>query len=1392
MDLSNSKITFHKYQGKNFQELAYEITNKDKKYLNIFSKFLTNAKISDDKKTEVQSFLNYFYNDYNKPKVIIEKPKELWIPDTYTIQCNIKHISHIFHISDVHIRLYNRRKEYQEVFQKLYNLLESKITPNHIIVITGDLLHSKNNLSPECILITQNFLMKLASLAPTLLIAGNHDALLTNSQREDSITAITENIIIPNFYYLKNSGVYFIANLAIAVSSLLDNKWVFANTFTLPENFTHKIALYHGGVGIVDTGVGHRLRGEKLIEDFDGFDYVLLGDIHKFQFLDTEQKRIAYASSLIAQNFNEWNSTHGTLHWDLFTQNHCYYPIENNYGFFVFNLINNKVLIQDEEINPDTILNYLIHSSIIVKLNIKNCTHDFISKINHIVKSSSNDVKIIQNFLGNTIENKSEVIYDSSSLQNLLSEHIRTNNPTINDDELNFILEKYNQLSVDAEINNEHNISRWELIDLEFSNLFSYGQNNYINFSRFTSENPIGIIAPNSHGKSSLIDIILFTLFTKFSRSRGTGVSKDIININCTTFSSKLRFKIGSDIYIIHKEGKREQSDKIKIHKNEFYKENSGEILTDEDRKKTDKVINELIGTYDDFIFTNVQLQSRSSSFKEMTDKERKEYLYKVLKLNIWNEIVKKIAEHTKPLKSSISYLEKSLENKSSESLIEKVQEIQMNIYLIQDKIEQQLYEKEINLEKIESLRENLHNIQENKIQSELEMLQEEISKNNIKNLQEKIKELSQKKNYSKEEREKIIKDYQTQQLYITNLEKEVKPLQSLIPVSNLWKKIPYQNVNPTNILQIIKNEKLEINNQKTKLINMETNLKSTKEEYENIKDKLQQQKNNLEIYQNKIKEITKESNKQEIKLNLKSKIKEKDVVQTKIRNFTEQLEYWKQQESQYLMWKNEENIRKELEFKIKEKQNLEKILKSLETHEYDPKCKFCIKNPIVKQKKEKESELKTLKELISSTKISIHNEQGLLLEEEYEKSKEAQTKLTEKVLKLSYLENQITKLEIELEKENQIELQKKENENNQKIIYEIKLSISSLSEELSIKSTNIKEVEFKAKKNEIETAELQFNQYHEIILEIIEIDSKNEQIKKENEIINNLKQKIDIAKQDFESDIAIKYNQLPHAEIEIKLEISQLENKLQQEEYKYKENTKKIEILTTNLELIKENKKIRENISNFQQKITKNDNQIAKLNENVGTQHQQLNQLLKEKELYNQQFIELANKRNEYKLYQILEQSLGKDGLPLTILKNYLTPITESINNIISPFISRVIKLHVDNDDLIMDSFPTSGAEKSVYIHGGMESFILDIAFKITLSNFAKLPKCDFLFLDEGISAFDGERLSNINTLFNFIKRYFSKTILITHIDSVKESITEKINIVKENNFSKVVCEYT
>ena len=59
--------------------------------------------------------------------------------------------------------------------------------------------------------------------------------------------------------------------------------------------------------------------------------------------------------------------------------------------------------------------------------------------------------------------------------------------------------------------------------------MFSYGQNNEINFSKF--DNIIGIFGQNKIGKSSILDILLYCLFDKCSR--GNKIS-DILNKNET------------------------------------------------------------------------------------------------------------------------------------------------------------------------------------------------------------------------------------------------------------------------------------------------------------------------------------------------------------------------------------------------------------------------------------------------------------------------------------------------------------------------------------------------------------------------------------------------------------------------------------------------------------------------------------------------------------------------------------------------------------------------------------------------------------------------------------------------------------------------------------------
>ena len=1378
MNYSNYKFSFDKYKNKTFIEVAKEIITKDEKYISIIGKTIVNPKISAEKKKEFQNFLEFFHNHFlkNKDSIMEEVEAEVVLlpPKSASADIIIKQtndtISHIVHISDIHIRLYNRQKEYADIFQKLFQKIKEikAEIPNLIIIITGDLLHSKNILSPESILITQQFLQRLAEITTTILIAGNHDALLTNNQREDSITAITKNIEIPNFHYLKYSGVYIYENLAIAVNSIIDNKWIVARDIQMRDTTTHTVALYHGSVGLCETGVGFRMRGEKLVDDFAGYDYALLGDIHKFQFMDPEGKRIAYASSLIAQNFSEWNHPHGLLLWDLFEGNHKYHEIPNTFGFFVFNLHNNELFLEKEAVQIQDIPTHIQHleSGINLKLNINQCSPDFIASVNYVVKKTIRDARIIHNYMTDeddrrpTSGNATAPIGGTNQLNmthgEILAQYLAETYKTLKPEDAEYIIEKYNQYHIDAEIANDRELAHWELIDIEFSNMFGYGPNNYIDFSRFNSnsQSPIGIIAPNSHGKSSLIDIILFTLFTKFSRTRGTGVSKDIINIHCNNFKTKLNFKIGSDKYTILKEGKRELSEKIKITKNEFYKINeTGEtiLLTDEDRKKTDKVIQDLIGSYDDFIFTNVQLQNNTNSFKEMTDKERKEYLYKVLKLDIWNNIIKMITDITRPLRNTITFLEKSTENKSRDDYDCKIKGIDDELKALGDAIQEDKLKKEGFVDEMEKLRNNLGpNIGENYNVEKMEMENKSMS-DSIKKKRNEISYVSSRIKESEEKLEELQLILREDEI-IKKYDEQSQNIPPFISTQHLRKRMKI-NIEPEEIIKDAdsKVDKKEIDN-----------LKKLYDEYYTLKIEYASKLYKMTTKDENILKI--ETSGDDIKQTLKAKTKELGIVNKKITVFSQE----------YETYKRNEEIHKKYQVLFVKKRDVLDFIKALESHEYDPKCIYCVKHPTVKQKMEKEKELmnieKEMKEIRSAKNLVDFDFEGA--NESYIQSMaELKEKLEEKKFKKITLEASIAKMELEIEKEVNI-LEKQEDIKNKLAENKgIQLKIDKLVVDLSELQGRIKRME--------EIAEA-----HSIALEIVEIESKN-RVRSDFEQSETYK---DFVELENERKMRGQY-QLNIANLKIKY--NGLDYDIQIETEKINKNNEMIEKVKDYQKIILENHKIEMEIQNCETKIRDIEKEINAFNQKNGILTQQRQSCQKEYDSFIKNALELKEKKNECSLLQILEQSLGKDGLPLKILNAYLQPITDSINSIIAPFIPRKIRLHINNDDLVLDSFTSSDSTKSVFIHGGMESFILDIAFKITLSNFAKLPKCNILFLDEGISAFDNERLSNIDMLFNFINRYFLKTILITHIDSIKENIQEKINIIKDEQYSKIVCHY-
>ena len=547
------------------------------------------------------------------------------------VKVDFENVDKILHIADIHIRNYQRHKEYRSIFKELYKAVK-ELPKNSLVYIGGDIVHNKTDISPELIEITSEFLKKLADLKPTILIKGNHDTNLNNDTRLDTLSPIVKNLNHPNLFYLDKTDVYRIADCNFSVFEISDD----ASNYIKAKDIDgeNKIALFHGAIDSSATDAGFKVANEEhKIGMFDDYDLVLLGDIHKRQFLD-KKKTICYAGSLIQQNFGEAYENHGYIIWDVKTKTHKEFNIKNEYGYYTVHIKDGAI-----EQNLGDIPKY-------PRLRFKtiNTTQAQIKEVVKEIrkKCKVQDVIVIrEDKIKGSSENKSSrrITKDVRNIeyQNEMIEEYLNKNHEIEPDilsEIKSINRNLNKNLSDVEVGRGID---WKPIKFEFSNMFSYGPNNVVDFEKLNGL--IGIFAPNHIGKSALLDALSFCLFDRCSRGKK---ADDIMNTQKSTFSCKLHFKIEEiDYYIERKAKRRRNNTKIRVDVDFWYIDEGGERvdLNGEQRRDTDKNIRGIVGEYEDFILTALSVQGNNTGFIEKTQTERKELLSQFLDITVFEEL---------------------------------------------------------------------------------------------------------------------------------------------------------------------------------------------------------------------------------------------------------------------------------------------------------------------------------------------------------------------------------------------------------------------------------------------------------------------------------------------------------------------------------------------------------------------------------------------------------------------------------------------------------------------------------------------------------------------------------------------------------------------------------
>ena len=565
------------------------------------------------------------------------------------IKVPFRKLKHIHHISDIQIRNLKRHREYEEVFNGLYEEVK-KYPDNAVAYIGGDIAHSKTEMSPELIDQLSRLFKNLSDIVPTIIIAGNHDCNLNNLNRLDCLTPIVENLNHSNLHYLKRTGIYTCADTDFIVWDVWDKEKDYIKAKDVPGD-RNKVVLFHGTVDRSETDLGFKLPSKVKMSMFKGYDLGLLGDIHKRQHLNKEET-ISYCGSLVQQNHGE-DIGKGYLLWDVPKRKSEYIEIHNDFGYYTIDIQDGKlpnlsdlpnkprVRVRVSNTKPSQLKKLMTKVQKMAKIQ-----ESVITRVDGLSTDKIRDNKIN---IGDV--NNPDYQYD------LISEYLK-NNYIVDDDtmiKIKDVLKDLNSIIPEADI--QRNV-HWKLKRFEFDNMFSYGENNIVDFTKLNGI--IGLFAPNATGKSALLDALSFCLFDTCSRAYK---ADNIINNSKSTLYCKVNFEIDGQDYFIERRGKKNlRTGHVKVDVDFWMIDDTGEKLSlNGDQRRTTQVnIRKVIGGYDDFILTSMSSQNNSTVFIDKTQKERKELLSQFMGLKIFDTLYTQAAEDIKEVNTLLNDFKKA------------------------------------------------------------------------------------------------------------------------------------------------------------------------------------------------------------------------------------------------------------------------------------------------------------------------------------------------------------------------------------------------------------------------------------------------------------------------------------------------------------------------------------------------------------------------------------------------------------------------------------------------------------------------------------------------------------------------------------------------------------
>jgi DNA repair exonuclease SbcCD ATPase subunit len=210
----------------------------------------------------------------------------------------------------------------------------------------------------------------------------------------------------------------------------------------------------------------------------------------------------------------------------------------------------------------------------------------------------------------------------------------------------------------------------------------------------------------------------------------------------------------------------------------------------------------------------------------------------------------------------------------------------------------------------------------------------------------------------------------------------------------------------------------------------------------------------------------------------------------------------------------------------------------------------------------------------------------------------------------------------------------------------------------------------------------------------------------------------------------------------------------------------------------------LKRSIADLNVEINSSDAGRLALSESIGLLTSAIQNLEDEKEKYSALL-------KKWRIYELFMGAVSKKGIPLQIIASQLPLINQEISKILQGVVGFTVELEADANSNAMDVYINYGDSRRIIECGsGMEKLVSSMAIRVALINISSLPKSYMLIIDEGFGALDEMNVEASNRLLKSLKKWFKNILVISHVDAVKDSVDNVLDITSKEKNARVVFE--